>query len=107
MFTRAHRLLAPQAVLAVTADIRFYSGVLNAASSTEWRTEWARTLRRGIEISSLKSTPIVIYDANLPGIEWGCAFDLLSAVPDPRRILLTRLRLRPTRCIFVESGTRR
>jgi hypothetical protein len=78
----------PTGVLALTADICLYSGVLNAASSIGWRTEWARTLRRGIEICNLESTPIVIYDANLPGIEWGTAFDLLSSGPIQRRILL-------------------
>ena len=33
-------------MLAVTADIRFYSGVLSVTSATQWRTEWARTLGR-------------------------------------------------------------
>jgi hypothetical protein len=75
-------------VLAVTADLCFYSGVLNAASSVRWRTEWARTLNRAVEICRLKSPPIVIYDSNLPGVEWGCAFDQLSSVPSRPRILL-------------------
>jgi len=75
-------------VLAVTADLCFYSGVLNAASSAEWRTDWARTLNRAIEICRSKSPPIVIYDSNLPGIEWGWAFDQLNALPSQPRILL-------------------
>jgi len=75
-------------VLAVTADLCFYSGVLNATTSTRWRTEWARTLTRAIDICRLKSPPIVIYDGNLPGIEWGAAFDRLSAVSSHPRILL-------------------
>jgi hypothetical protein len=75
-------------VLAVTADIRFYSGVLSVTSATRWSTEWARTPGRAVEICRLESTPIVIYDANLPGIDWGCAFDLMNAVPNRRRILL-------------------
>jgi hypothetical protein len=75
-------------VLAVTADLCFYSSVLNAATSARWRTEWARTLNRAVEICRLKSPPIVIYDGNLPGVEWGWAFDLLSAVPGRARILL-------------------
>lgn len=36
----------------------------------------------------MKSSPIVIYDSNLPGVEWGWAFDQLSAVPSRPRILL-------------------
>jgi hypothetical protein len=75
-------------VLAVTADVRFYAGVLNATSKAKWRTEWARTLGRAIEICRLEPTPIVIYDSNLPDIEWGSAFDLMNAVPNHRRILL-------------------
>jgi hypothetical protein len=75
-------------VLAVSADLGFYAGVLNAASSVQWRTDWARTLNRAIEICRLKSPPIVIYDSILPGGEWGLAFDRLSAVPNRQRILL-------------------
>ena len=75
-------------VLAVTADLCFYSGVLNAASSAQWRTDWARTLNRAIEICLSETPPIVIYDGNLPGVEWGQAFDRLSALPNHPRILL-------------------
>jgi len=75
-------------VLAVTADLCFYSGVLNAATSARWRTEWARTLDRALELYRLKSPPVVIYDGNLPGVEWGWAFDRLSAVAGHARILL-------------------
>src|SRR5580658_8691659 len=75
-------------VLTVTADIGFYAGVLNAASSARWRTEWARTLNRAIEICRSKSPPIVIYDSALPGVDWGSAFDRLSATPSHPRILL-------------------
>ena len=75
-------------VLAVTADIGFYAGVLNAASSARWRTEWARTLNRAIEVCRSKSPQIVIYDSTLPGVEWGWAFDQLSALSSHPRILL-------------------
>ena len=98
-----HRLLAPSPdrrvteiignnrhprVLAVTADIGFYAGVLSAASSAQWRTEWARTFHRATEICRLKSPPIVIYDSNLPGIDWEWAFERLSTLPNRPRILL-------------------
>jgi hypothetical protein len=78
----------PPRVLAVTADLGFYSGVLSAASSTRWRTDWARTLNRAVEICRLKSPPIVIYDSNLPSVDWRFAFDRLSALPSHPRILL-------------------
>lgn len=75
-------------VLAVTADLRFYSGVVNAATSVRWRAEWARTLTRAVEICRLTSPPIVIYDSSLPGVEWSRAFERLGAVPNRARILL-------------------
>jgi DNA-binding response OmpR family regulator len=75
-------------VLAVTADLCFYSGVLSAASSARWRTDWARTVNRAVEICRVKSPPIVIYDSNLPDVDWRSAFDRLSAVPSHPRILL-------------------
>jgi hypothetical protein len=75
-------------VLAVTADIGFYAGVLSAASSAHWRTEWARTFSRATEICQSKSPPIVIYDSNLPGVDWEWAFERLSTVPNRPRMLL-------------------
>ncbi len=75
-------------VLAVTADLGFYSGVLSAASAARCRTDWARTVSRAVEIGRVKSPPIVIYDSNLPGVDWRCAFDRLGALPSRPRILL-------------------
>jgi hypothetical protein len=75
-------------VLAVTADICFYAGVVSAASSAQWGTEWARTFNRATEICRLKSPPIVIYDSSLPGVEWEWAFERLSTLPNRPRILL-------------------
>ena len=75
-------------VLAVTADLCFYSGVLNAATSVRWRAEWARTLARAIGICRLKPPPIVIYDSRLPGVEWSWAFEQLGAVASRPRMLL-------------------
>jgi hypothetical protein len=37
--------------------------------------------------------PIVVYDVNLPGSEWGRAFDRLSDIPDRPRILLAATRI--------------
>jgi DNA-binding response OmpR family regulator len=75
-------------VLAVTADLAFYAGVLSAASSAGWRTDWASTLNRGVELCKAKAPPIVIYDSNLPGVDWRFALDRLSAAPSHPRILL-------------------
>jgi hypothetical protein len=37
---------------------------------------------------TLKSPPIVIYDSNLPDVDWEWAFERLSALPSQPRILL-------------------
>jgi hypothetical protein len=74
-------------VLAITADLGFYSGVLSATASGQWRTKWARTLNRATEICRANS-PFVIYDSSLPGVDWEWAFERLSAVPNRPRILL-------------------
>jgi DNA-binding response OmpR family regulator len=75
-------------VLAVTADLAFYSGILNAASSAHWHAEWARSLNRAVEICSSKSMPIVVFDANLPDIDWAWAFERLAAIPNAPRLVL-------------------
>lgn len=103
MSSRIQRLLAPPTeigimavagpgpqpgVLAITADVRLYANVLNAASSLKWRISWARTMERAIEMSRPWAAPIVIYDANLPGIEWGEAFLQLREIANRSRVLL-------------------
>jgi hypothetical protein len=80
-------------VLAVTTDIRFYSNVLNATHTLNWRTTWARWLERAIEIYRPESTPIVIYDINVPGIEWGQAFERLHTLSNRPRIFLAATRI--------------
>jgi hypothetical protein len=75
-------------VLVITADLGFYSGVLLAACSHRWHAHWARNLTRAIEIVRSERPPIVIYDANLPWMDWQLAFDRLSESCSEQRILL-------------------
>jgi DNA-binding NtrC family response regulator len=75
-------------VLAVTADLRLYAGVLNAASSAGWRTDWARTLTRAREICAMDSMPVILYDAAMPGIEWPEAIEELAKSQGCCRVLL-------------------
>lgn len=76
------------AILAVTADIRLYSTVLDATTSDGWRIRWARSLDRAVEICAAEPIPIVIYDGHLPQIKWTHAFDSLSRTPNRPRLLL-------------------
>lgn len=80
-------LLAPQ-ILTVSADVGFYSAVLTAANSWGWRAEWARSMKRGVEICRSGVAPIVIYDRNLPGVDWHNAVDQLSKAASKGRVLL-------------------
>jgi len=76
------------AVLAVTADIRLYSTVLDATASDGWRIRWARSLDRAVEICGAESIRIVIYDGHLPRVKWTQAFDALSRMPNRPRLVL-------------------
>jgi DNA-binding NtrC family response regulator len=75
-------------VLAVTADVNFYSGVLSATESCGWNADWARSLKRAVEISRSRLTPIVIYDRNLPDVDWRRALDQLNGAAYDVRILV-------------------
>jgi DNA-binding response OmpR family regulator len=75
-------------ILTVTADVNFYSGVLTATQSCGWNAEWARSLKRAVEICRSRLTPIVIYDRNLPDVDWRRALDQLSGAAYDVRILL-------------------
>lgn len=81
------------AVLAITADLRFYSGILTAADSCGWSVEWARTVSRGLEVCRSRPCLIVIYDRDLPGSGWSCALESLHAAAFHVRILLAASRV--------------
>ena len=80
--------IAEPHVLTVTADINFYSGVLSATRSCGWNAEWARSLKRAVEIGRSRLTQIVIYDRNLPDVDWRRALDQLSGAAYDVRILV-------------------
>lgn len=80
-------------ILAVTADLGFYSSVLSAACSYGWSAEWASSMNRGIEICRSGAIRIVIYDRNLPCIDWRYGIDRLSAAASQARILLAAPRI--------------
>jgi hypothetical protein len=75
-------------ILAITADLGFYSCVLNAAYSWGWSAEWASSMNRGLEVCGSDIIRIVIYDRNLPNVDWRHALDCLSAAASQARILL-------------------
>jgi DNA-binding response OmpR family regulator len=75
-------------ILAVTADVRFYSCVQNAAGSLGWNVEWASSLSRGLGVCRAHSIRIVIFDRNLPDVDWRYALQRLSGVAAESRILL-------------------
>ena len=75
-------------VLAVTADVAFYAAVLGVGTDARWRIDWARSLHRAVEACTVKAVPVVIYDTNLPGVDWQWAFDCFAAVAHAPRVVL-------------------
>jgi hypothetical protein len=82
-----HLRRQPQ-ILTISADVSFYTWVLGAANSWGWRAEWARSVKRGVEICRSEYAPIVIYDRNLPNVDWRRALDQLSMAASGGRVLL-------------------
>jgi hypothetical protein len=83
----------PPGILAITADLGFYSSVLSAAGSCGWSADWGTSMNRGLEICGSKPIQIVIYDQNLPGVDWRDALNCLNAVAEHARILLAAPRV--------------
>ena len=75
-------------ILTITADPGFYSCVLSATQACGWNAEWARSMNKAVEICRTRITPIVIFDRNLPDVDWRRAVDLLSSTAYEVRILL-------------------
>ena len=75
-------------ILAVTADMAFYTCVRNAANAWGWNVEWANSLSRGLDICRAHSIRIVIYDRDLPDVDWCYAIERLNGVAVESRILL-------------------
>jgi DNA-binding response OmpR family regulator len=80
-------------ILAITADLRFYSCVLSAACSWGWSAEWASTMNRGLEVCGSGLIQIVVYDRNLPHVDWRYALDRLNATASQSRIILAAPRV--------------
>ena len=75
-------------ILAITADLSFYSSILCAAYSYGWSAEWASSINRGLQICESRVIRIVIYDRSLPRVDWRYALDHLSSAASQARILL-------------------
>lgn len=75
-------------ILAITADVGFYSSVLSAAYDYSWRAEWASTMSRGLKICDSQPVNIVVYDRDLPGVDWREGLRSLSRTVTQPRILL-------------------
>ncbi len=84
----APQVLPDPGILAITADLGFYSCILNAACSWGWTAEWASSMNRGLNLCATKMIRIVIFDRDLPDVDWRYAFDRLSATGSAARIVL-------------------
>ena len=79
--------LSPR-VLVLSADLRFYAAVLSAINSRVWDADWVRSIEAAVEACEHTSVSIVLYDENLPRVEWRKAFERLRKLRNRPRILL-------------------
>jgi len=75
-------------ILAVTADLGFYSCILNAAYGSGWKAEWAGSVSRALRVCSSKTIRIVVYDSKLPYSDWRVGLRQLAGADSRPRILL-------------------
>jgi hypothetical protein len=75
-------------IVAVSADLSFYSRILSGACSWGWSADWANSMNRALQICGSNHVQIVIYDRNLPRIDWRVAIDRLHTVAPGARILM-------------------
>lgn len=75
-------------ILAITADIGFYSRVLGAAYQWRWSADWASTMNWGLKVCGSKPIDIVVYDRDLPDVDWREGLRSLSRLAAPPRVLL-------------------
>jgi DNA-binding response OmpR family regulator len=85
---RAQREFSRPAILAVTADLCFYSSIVSAVGCLGWHAEWASSMNLGLEICGAGLVQIVVYDRNLPNVDWRYAIDRLSAISSRPRVLV-------------------
>jgi DNA-binding response OmpR family regulator len=89
--TGAPTILYPR-VLVITADVRFYADVLSGVNSRVWQVDWARSLESAVAICRMGTTPLAIYDEQLPRTDWREAFRVFSTIPDHPKLVLAASR---------------
>ena len=75
-------------LLVVTPDDRFYCSLLYIATSRGWKTQWARTVCRGLDVLRSQTVTVVVLDWFRSEMDWRTAMAELSAIPHQPRILL-------------------
>jgi CheY-like chemotaxis protein len=79
-------------VLVITADVRFYADVLSAVNSRVWHVDWARSVESAVAICRMGTTPVAIYDEQLPRADWREAFRALRTIPEIPKLVLAASR---------------
>jgi len=75
-------------LLAITADDRFYSLLVEIASSSGWEIRRAGTVQEGLDVVRSLSLPLVLFDWDENGPNWRGGLDRLGAAPSHPCILL-------------------
>src|ERR1700689_254364 len=75
-------------LLAITADDRFYSNLVEIAASSGWEIHRASTVQEGLDVVRSLSMPLVLFDWDENGPNWRAGLTRLYAAPRHPCILL-------------------
>lgn len=81
-------IISRPGILVISADLGFYSRILSAAYQFSWSADWSSTMSCGLKICGSKPVDIVVYDRDLPDVDWREGLRALSRVATPPRVLL-------------------
>ena len=79
----AHWARASRTLMAVTRDTRCKARLRTFSLEQGWRIVFAETLEDGIRLQSWDRICVLIYDRQLPGIEWRNGLRTLLACDEP------------------------
>jgi len=99
-----HYALANRTLLAVTRNTRCKMSLRTLSLEQDWRILFAETIEDGIRLQSLDRICVLIYDQQLPGVEWRQGLSTLLAADEPTLpivisdVLSARLRCEVLNC---------
>ena len=78
-----HWARAKRTLMAVTRDARCKTSLRTLALEQGWRILFAETIEDGLRLQSLDRICVLIYDHQLPGVDWRDGLRTLLALDEP------------------------